>query len=107
MSSIRISIPETAEAGEVIEIKTLIQHPMESGFGRGARGQVIPRDIIQTFTCDYNGTTVFEAKFFPSTAANPFLTFFTRATKSGTLTFTWTDLVGETWVETRDLIVSK
>lgn len=106
MSSIRISIPETAKPDEIIEIKTMIQHPMESGFGRNARGEVIPRDIIKTFTCDYNGNIVFAAEFFPSTAANPFLTFFTRATKSGTLTFTWTDMKGESWTETREITVA-
>lgn len=104
--SIRISIPSTAKTGEVIQIKTLIQHVMDSGFGRDARGAVIPRDIIKTFTCDYNGVTVFEAEFFSSTAANPFLIFYTRAKKSGALTFTWTDLKGETWVETREITVS-
>ncbi|MGH1420619.1 MAG: thiosulfate oxidation carrier complex protein SoxZ [Hyphomonas sp.] len=107
MSTIRISIPKTAIVGEIIEIKTLIQHPMKSGFGRDARGQVIPRDIIKFFQCDYIDETVFEAELFPSTAANPFISFFTRVTKSGTFTFTWTDMNGKKWVETRNISIAE
>lgn len=107
MSSIRISAPDTAKPGEIIEIKTLIQHPMESGFRRDSRGEVVPRDIIVLFTCDYNDETIFKADFFPAIAANPFLSFFTRATESGTLTFSWVNEAGETWTETHDLTVSE
>lgn len=105
MSAIRIAAPETAKAGEIIELKALIQHDMESGFRRGSRGEVIPRDIITLFECLYDDELVFKADFFPAVAANPFLTFYTRATNSGTLTFRWTDQNGETWSETASLIV--
>ncbi|MEO0551429.1 MAG: thiosulfate oxidation carrier complex protein SoxZ [Pseudomonadota bacterium] len=106
MASIRISVPETATSGEVIEIKALIQHPMESGFRRGSRGEVIEREIIKQFRCDYDGETVFEAEFFPAIAANPLLTFYTTATSSGALTFQWTDQNGETWTESASIEVT-
>ncbi len=106
MTGIRIAVPDTAQAGEVIELKALIRHPMESGFRRGARGEVIPRNIITTFECLYGGETVFKADFFPTMAANPFLTFHTRATESGTLEFRWTDQNGESWSETAELTVT-
>ncbi len=105
-NTIRILVPETAAAGEVIELKALIRHPMESGFRRGSRGEVIPRDIITDFVCLYDGEEIFRADFFPAVAANPFLTFYTVAMNSGTLEFRWTDQNGETWSQTAELIVT-
>ncbi len=105
MAGIRISVPKTAQAGELVELKALIQHPMESGFRRGSRGEVIERDIITRFECLYDGVLVFEAEFFPAVAANPLLTFYTRAVNSGTLEFRWTDQIGTSWSETADIEV--
>lgn len=106
MVTIRLSVPETATAGDIIEIKALIQHPMESGFRRGSRGEVIARDIITRFECIYGGETVFAADFFPAVSANPFLSFHTRATTSGTLRFRWTDQNGQTWEDTAEIAVT-
>lgn len=106
MARIRIAAPDTAEQGEIIELKALIQHPMESGFRRGSRGEVIARDIITKFECLYEGEVVFEADFFPAVAANPFLTFHTRAVRTGTLEFRWTDQNGEIWSQTHALTVT-
>ena len=103
---IRISAPETALEGEVIELKAMIQHPMETGYRRDSKGEIIPRDIIKTFRCTYNGNVVFEAEFFPGVAANPFLTFHARANHTGPLEFSWTDQHGERWTEGRMLTVS-
>jgi len=105
MAAIRLSVPDTAAKGEVIEIKAMIQHPMESGFRRDSRGEAIARDIITRFACEYDGETVFAADFNPSVSANPFLTFYTTATVSGTLTFRWTDQNGETWSDMADIEV--
>ena len=106
MAKVRIAVPETAQQGEIIEIKTLISHPMESGFRRGAFGEVIPRNILKEFKCTYNGDEVFRAEFFPAVTANPFLTFFTVATESGELEFTWTDQHGAVTSEKRSIAVT-
>ena len=84
-----INVPKQAKRGDVIEIKTLISHQMETGFRHGTNGRVIPRDIITTFTCRYEGEEIFSTTFFPAIAANPFVTFYVLADKSGTFTFTW------------------
>ncbi|KRB68001.1 thiosulfate oxidation carrier complex protein SoxZ [Noviherbaspirillum sp. Root189] len=89
MARTLIKMPSTAKRGELIEIRTLISHPMETGYRPGADGKVLPRNIIRRFTCGYNGETVFSADLFPAVAANPNLIFYTVATESGTLTFTW------------------
>ena len=89
MARALINVPAKAKRGEIIEIKTLIQHEMETGFRAGTNGQVIPRDIITSLTCRYNGAEIFRADLFPAIAANPFITFFTVATESGKFDFEW------------------
>jgi sulfur-oxidizing protein SoxZ len=89
MARALINMPASARRGEVIEIRTLIGHPMETGYRPGAEGKVLPRNIIRRFTCRYNGEPVFSAELFPAIAANPYLAFHTVATDSGILSFTW------------------
>jgi sulfur-oxidizing protein SoxZ len=85
-----INVPKTAKRGDVIEIKALTSHIMETGYRRTAAGDVVPRDIITSFSCRYNGAEIFRADFFPAIAANPFLSFFTIARESGKFEFEWT-----------------
>jgi sulfur-oxidizing protein SoxZ len=89
MVSALINVPKKAKRGEIIEIKTLMSHIMETGFRRTATGELVPRDIITSFSCRYNGAEIFRADLFPAIAANPFITFFTVATESGKLDFEW------------------
>ncbi len=84
-----INVPAKVKRGQVFEIKTLISHIMETGFRYTTTGQRIPRDIITFFSCSYNGEEIFSADFYPAVSANPFLTFYTVATESGTLEFKW------------------
>lgn len=90
MSRALINVPATARRGEVITIKTLISHKMETGFRYSTTGTAIPRDIILTFSATYNGEEIFRADLSPAIAANPFVTFHTVATESGTIVFRWT-----------------
>lgn len=90
MARALINVPKTAKRGEIIEIKTLIQHPMETGFRVGYNGALIPRDIIDAFVCTYNGEEIFRARLSSPIAANPFITFTTIANESGTIAFKWT-----------------
>ena len=89
MASALINVPKKARRGEIIEIKTLMSHIMETGYRHTAEGEVIPRDIITGFSCRYNGVEIFRADLFPAIAANPFITFFTTATESGRFEFEW------------------
>ena len=84
-----VTLPAQAKRGEIIEIKTLAQHAMETGFRRTQTGELIPRDIIRRFTCTYNGTEICRVDLHPAIAANPLIAFNTVATESGTLTFQW------------------
>jgi sulfur-oxidizing protein SoxZ len=89
MASALINVPAKAKRGEIIEIKTLMSHVMETGYRRTATGELIPRNIITSFTCRYNGAEIFRADLFPAIAANPFITFFTVATDNGKFEFDW------------------
>ena len=89
MARALINVPKTAKRGQIIEIKTLISHIMETGFRRNDVGQPIPRNIITNFVCTYNGEEIFRADLYPAIAANPFITFFTVATESGKFEFYW------------------
>ena len=90
MAGALINAPERARRGEIVEIKTLISHPMETGYRRNQNGTRVERDIVRLFVCTYNGTEVFRAELHPAIAANPFIAFSTIATESGTLSFQWT-----------------
>jgi sulfur-oxidizing protein SoxZ len=87
----RLKVPKEAKKGEVIEIKTLIAHIMESGQRKDREGKIIPRKIINKFTCEFNGKPVFSADLEPAIAANPYLQFFAQVNESGTFKFSWTD----------------
>jgi sulfur-oxidizing protein SoxZ len=105
MARVLINLPSRASRGETFEIKTLIAHPMETGYRLDNTGGAIPRDIINLFVCTYNGEEIFRGELFPAIAANPFLAFFTTATESGEIVFNWTDDHGQVQTEVRHITV--
>lgn len=110
MARTLISLPRTAKRGEVIEIRTLIAHPMETGYRHGDDGAVLPRNLIRRLTCRYfdgrDDVEVFSAELFPAIAANPYVSFFTVATASGTLRFSWQGDGGFSQTESVELTVT-
>jgi sulfur-oxidizing protein SoxZ len=102
----RIKLPKQAKKGEVIQIKTLISHVMESGQRKDREGKVIPRKIINRFTCEFNGQPVFSCEIEPAVAANPYLQFSAKVEESGTFKFTWTDDDGTTITAEEKITVS-
>jgi sulfur-oxidizing protein SoxZ len=90
MARALINAPSRARRGDVIEIRTLISHVMETGFRFTQLGRQVPRDIINGFTATYNGEEVYRAQLYPAIAANPYIAFHTVATASGTIELTWT-----------------
>ena len=106
MARALVNMPTAARRGDVIEIRTLIAHPMETGYRRGDEGSILPRNIIRRFTCRYDGEIVFAADLFPAVAANPLLVFSTVASASGTLTFTWEGDNGFAQTESVALVVT-
>lgn len=106
MINTRVSVPSKALRGEILELKALIRHPMESGHRRDARGEAITRDIIVKFECEYDNKTVISVDVHPGVSANPLITFYTVASSSGEVKFKWTDQHGQVWTDQASISVT-
>ena len=102
----RVRVPKTAAAGGVITIKTLISHKMESGQRKDGDGNVIPRSIINRFTCDFNGENVIDVTLEPAISTNPYLEFESLVPEAGTFAFTWYDDDGDVYTETKEIAIA-
>ena len=91
MALARIDLPPAARRGELVEVRIVIQHPMETGFRRAPQGERVPRNAIHSLACRYHGAEVFRATLSTGIAANPTLRFFVRALETGDLDFWWLD----------------
>lgn len=100
-------VPPRPKRGEIVEIRVLIQHNMETGYRTDAVGGVIPRNCINAFSCRYNGVEVFRADLSPGISANPFLQFYTVAETSGELEFSWMDDQGKQDSERARIVVAE
>lgn len=101
----RVKVPKKAAAGETITIKTLISHKMESGQRKDDAGNVIPRSIINRFTCDFNGQNVVDITLEPAISTNPYLEFEAVVPELGEFKFTWYDDDGSVYEETKKIAV--
>ena len=108
MSSIkpRVKVPKEVSIDEIIEIKTLIRHPMHSGRMKDNNGQIIPRQIINSFSAKFNGKEVFQMDLEPSISTNPFIVFQYKAKESGKFDFEWLDDNGEIYSISKEMVVS-
>lgn len=102
----KVRVPKSASPGEVITLKTLISHPMESGQRKDSDGNVIPRSIINRFTCEFNGETVIDITMEPAISTNPYFEFEAKVPEAGTFTFTWYDDDGSVYTESQDIAIS-
>ena len=102
----RIRMPATAKAGEVIEVKTLISHEMETGQRKDSAGQTIPRKIIKQFTATFNGKEIMRVDWHPAISAKPYQSFFVRVPSTGTFVFSWHDDDGSVYSAEQKVTVS-
>ncbi len=102
----RVKVPKKATAGEVITIKTLISHKMESGQRKDKDGNIIPRSIINTFTCDFNGQNVISVELHGAVSTNPYFQFEAKVPESGEFVFTWLDDDGSTYTDKKSITVA-
>ena len=101
----RVKVPKKASAGDVITIKTLISHKMESGQRTDSDGNKIPRSIINQFTCTFNGETVIDVKMEPAISTNPYFEFDAKVPEAGEFKFVWNDDDGSVYEETKAIEV--
>ncbi len=103
----RVKVPKKAKAGDVITIKTLISHKMESGRRKDKKtGELIPRKIINAFKAEFNGKEVFAVDIHPSVSANPYIQFTAKVAESGEFKFAWTDDDGSVYDAAKKIEVS-
>lgn len=101
----RVKVPKKASAGEVVSIKTLISHEMESGQRKDKEGNTIPRKIINKFVATFNGEEVFSADIDPAVSANPYFEFNAKVNESGTFEFKWIDDDGSEYTTSEEITV--
>ncbi len=87
----RVRVPRTATPGEVVQLKCLISHQMESGQRKDADGNIIPRSIIHRFTCNFEGVNVIDVAIEPAVSTNPYFEFDAKVDATGEFVFTWYD----------------
>ncbi len=95
-----------ARKGEIVEVKALVSHVMETGLRKDANGNTIPRKILNKFLCTVAGKQVFAADFETAISANPYIQFKFRAEESGPVVLTWIDDDGSTIVGTETITVA-
>lgn len=103
---VHVKVPRTAKKGEVIRVRTKLNHPMESGWRRRQNGEVVPRDLVEEFSCLLNGKEVFKARLDSGASGNPYLSFFVRVNESGDFRFVWRAQNGERFEKTASIEVS-
>lgn len=106
MSEIKTKIPSSAAKGDVVEIKLVIKHPMESGQRKDASGNLVPKKIINKFVCRYNGAEVVSADWHTGVAADPIMSFFVKASDSGKIELSFTDDDGKVYTHNGEIKVS-
>ena len=102
----RVKTPKKAAAGEAFTIKTLISHKMESGQRKDkATGELIPRSIINRFTCEFNGASVVDIAMEPAISTNPYFQFDAVIQEAGDMVFTWYDDDGSVYDTTKSVAI--
>lgn len=101
----RVKVPKTASAGEVVTIKSLISHKMESGQRKDKEGNIIPRSIINRFTVEFNGQSVLDMTMEPAISTNPYVQFEATVPEAGDFVFTWYDDDGSVYDTTKSVVI--
>jgi sulfur-oxidizing protein SoxZ len=102
----RVRVPRDAAPGDSVSVRTLISHPMESGQRRDGDGNIIPRSIINRFTCEFNGEMVIDVTLEPAISTNPYFQFEAVVNETGSFAFTWYDDDGSVYTESADITVA-
>jgi len=102
----RVKVPKSAKAGEVVTVKTLISHTMESGQRKAKDGSLIPRSIINRFTCTFNGKSVIDITLEPAISTNPYFEFDAKVPEAGEFKFTWYDDDGSVYEDAKSIAVA-
>jgi sulfur-oxidizing protein SoxZ len=83
-----------------VDVKVLMDHAMETGLRRDAKGSLVPAHFIQSVTATHNGKTVLAAQWGTGVSKNPFLHFRFKGGRIGEkVVLTWIDNIGDKRVD--------
>ena len=102
----RVKVPKSAAAGDLITIKTLISHKMESGVRKDDDGNIIPRSIINRFVADFNGQNIIDVTLEPAISTNPYFQFDAMVPEAGEFKFTWYDDDGSVYETSKKIKIA-
>ena len=105
MNLARIQFPERIVAGDVVKVRLLVQHPMDTGYLQDLLGKLVPRNVIRLLTCQLGSREVFRVEPSSGIAANPLFEFFVRATETAEMHVTWVDDKGQRGEHTQTMVV--
>ena len=95
--NMRVALPDKVARDEVFTVRTIINHPMETGLRHDKTGLLVPVRIAERFRCLVDGTEAFGVKLEPAVAANPYIAFRLRLSESASLAFEWMDTNGDVY----------
>jgi len=105
MSIARVQWPERIAAGDVVKVRLLIQHPMDTGYLQDLSGRLVPRNVIRLLTCTLGGQEVLRVLASSGIAANPYFEFHVRAMQTAEFRAEWIDDRGVQGLLTQTLTV--
>ena len=91
MTIARVQWPDKISAGELVKVRMLIQHPMDTGYLQDFSGKLVPRNVIRLLICTLGDQEIFRVEPSSGIAANPYFEFFVRATNTSEFKIEWTD----------------
>ena len=101
IGKIKIRLPRTVHKGQVIAVKTLITHPMETGLRTDKKTKKkIPAYYINDVSVYYGDKLITHADWTIAVSTNPFMTFYLKADKNAPLKIVWKDIKGGVYQKT-------
>ena len=105
----RLQWPAVIQAGDVVKVRLLVQHPMHTGYQQDMQGRLIARNVLVWLTCTLGDQQVFRVEPSSGIAANPYFEFFVRVRATADMVVQWQDDLGMTgeWRQRMDVIERK
>ena len=86
--------------GDLVQVRVLISHPMETGLRKDDAGELVPAHFIELVSFAHKERMILSAQWGPAVSRNPYLSFkFRGAAKGDKITISWLDNLGERWTD--------
>ncbi len=87
----RVQWPDRIAPGDVVKVRLLIQHPMDTGYLQDLQGKLVPRNVIRQLTCTLGKQEVLRVEPSSGIAADPYFEFYLRADQTAEFRAEWQD----------------